>query len=340
MTSLWESPANMNMSADFVQQALQPIIDDCIGNQCQIKRCRRLTAGASAATWLVETNQQGLILRLDSGSEQFGTGVGKTIEARTQQAAQQAGAPVAEVFHILENHPQLGSGYLMETLAGESLAPKILKAPEFDNARNQLTQQCAQALSIIHQIPAQQLDFLPKQDAATQLHDLKTIHQGFGETLPVFTLAFRWLEENIPSCPQLSLVHGDFRLGNFLITEDGLNGILDWELTHLGDPMEDLGWLCVRAWRFSRPEMPVGGFGDREALFAAYEAASDIAVNPQQVRYWELFGTLKWGVICQYQAYSHLNGQVRSVERAAIGRRVAETELDMMQLLHAIAQSN
>ncbi|AUM12620.1 phosphotransferase family protein [Ketobacter alkanivorans] len=326
------------MTPDIVQQALQPIVTRTLGKQWNITQCRRLTAGASAATWLIETNVEDLILRLESGAEQFGTGVGKTVEAKTQQAAGKAGAPVAQVYHILEAHPQLGNGYLMAKLTGESLAPKILKDPQLESARLRLTAQCAQALATIHSVPAAQTAFLPLQDATTQLSSLKSIHEGFGETLPVFTLALRWLQDNIPHCPNTALVHGDFRLGNFLVNENGLNGILDWELTHLGDPMEDLGWLCVRAWRFSRPDLAVGGFGHRSELFAAYEAASGVTINPDSVRYWELFGTLKWGVICQYQAYSFLNGQVRSVERAAIGRRVAETEYDMMQLLHDIVE--
>ncbi|RLU00766.1 phosphotransferase family protein [Ketobacter sp.] len=327
------------MTPATVQEALQPIVADALGPECRIDQCRRLTAGASAATWWVGTTQQPLILRLEAGGEQFGTGVGKTVEAKTQQAAGDAGAPVAKVFCILEDHPQLGNGYLMQALEGESLAPKILKAPELEAVRAGLTRQCAEALAKIHSISSAELPFLPLQDAAEQLDSLQRIHHSFGETLPVFTLAFRWLSDNIPPCPQPALVHGDFRLGNFLITEQGLNGILDWELTHLGDPMEDLGWLCVRAWRFNRPDKTVGGFGDRHQLIEAYEQARGVQVNPEHLRYWELFGTLKWGVICQYQAYSHLNNQVRSVERAAIGRRVAETEYDMLQLLNAIAHN-
>ena len=82
----------------------------------------------------------------------------------------------------------------------------------------------------------------------------------------------------------------------------------------------------------------MGGFGKRGELYQQYSQLSGTEVNPDHIRYWELFANLKWGVICQYQAYAHLRGQVRSVERAAIGRRVAETEYDMMQLLHAIAE--
>ncbi len=328
------------MNAELFHDDLETVIRQKLSSDYRIKKLARLTAGASAATWLVEVEaqraNQEFILRLEDGDEQFGTSVGKTIEAKTQAIAANAGAPVAKVLHIFDQHPTLGNGYLMEKLEGESLAPRILRQPAFETARQTLTQQCAQALATIHHITTEQLNFLPVQDAATQLHSLYKIHKEFNEPLPVFRLVFRWLKDNIPSNPQPRLVHGDFRLGNFLVNETGLNGVLDWELTHLGDPMEDLGWLCVRAWRFNHPENPVGGFGQRQQLYQSYEQYSGHKVNPQQVRYWELFGTLKWGVICQYQASTFVNGKVRNVERAAIGRRVAETEFDMIHLLDAI----
>ncbi len=108
--------------------------------------------------------------------------------------------------------------------------------------------------------------------------------------------------------------------------------MLDWELAHLGDPLEDLGWLCVRAWRFGG-DGPVGGFGTREDLYAAYEAAGGQPVDPEVARWWEVLGTLKWGVMCIVQAATHLTGQSRSVELAAIGRRVCEQEYDLLALI-------
>jgi aminoglycoside phosphotransferase (APT) family kinase protein len=127
-------------------------------------------------------------------------------------------------------------------------------------------------------------------------------------------------------------VHGDFRLGNFIVGPGGLEAVLDWELAHLGDPMEDLGWLCVKAWRFgARP--PVGGFGEYDELFGAYGAAAGVEVDPEAVHWWEVLGTLKWGVMCIMQASTHLNGFSRSVELAAIGRRVCENEHDLLALL-------
>ncbi|MET1040820.1 MAG: DUF6285 domain-containing protein, partial [Acidimicrobiales bacterium] len=128
------------------------------------------------------------------------------------------------------------------------------------------------------------------------------------------------------------VVHGDFRHGNLIVGPEGLRAVLDWELAHLGDPLEDLGWLCVRAWRFGGPG-PVGGFGEREELYAAYEAAGGRAVDPDVARWWEVLGTLKWGVMCIIQTATHLTGQARSVELAAIGRRVCENEYDLLALI-------
>ena len=127
-------------------------------------------------------------------------------------------------------------------------------------------------------------------------------------------------------------MHGDFRNGNLIVGADGLRAVIDWELAHAGDPMEDLGWLCVKSWRFGGAQ-PVGGFGTRADLFAAYERVSGRAIDPDVAQWWEVFGTVRWGVICIVQAMRHLSGAERSVELATIGRRVAEVEHDVMLLL-------
>lgn len=326
----------MTSAQETVINALAPVLQRHFGAQATVAEARRLTAGASAATWQLRVTagaqHSALILRLEAGGEAFGSGVGKTLEARTQQAAFSAGVPVAEVLEIFDQHPQLGNGYLMTCLPGESIARRILRDDHYQLARDQLAGQCAAALATIHAIDRQHLPELPLQDAVTQLDQLQSIHRSFAERLPVFELAFRWLRDHAPTLPAATLVHGDFRLGNFLVDESGLTGVLDWELTHLGDPMEDLGWLCVNAWRFGS-DLPVGGFASREQFYQLYARQSGRPVDPQRVRYWEIFGNLKWGVICQFQAYTHLKGEVRSAERAAIGRRVAETEWDILQLM-------
>jgi aminoglycoside phosphotransferase (APT) family kinase protein len=152
---------------------------------------------------------------------------------------------------------------------------------------------------------------------------------------PTLELAFRWLVLNRPEPTRKVVVHGDFRLGNLIIDEQGIAAVLDWELVHLGDPMEDLGWLCTRAWRFGGAG-PVAGVGSYDELFEAYEKASGFAVDPVVATWWELYGTVKWGVICVVQANRHLSGAERSVELAAIGRRLCEQEYDALHLLEEL----
>ena len=174
---------------------------------------------------------------------------------------------------------------------------------------------------------------LQKMSAQEQIQQFQQIYLAFGEDLPVFDLAFRWLSDRAPTGGELRLVHGDFRNGNFIVGPEGIRAVLDWELAHLGDPMEDLGWLCVASWRFGHLDQPVGGFGQREELYAGYESAGGRKIEPDEVHFWEVLGTLKWGIMCLIQGFTHLSGAKRSVELAAIGRRPSETEIDLLNLL-------
>lgn len=303
-----------------------------------VTRINSLTGGASAETCAVDVTDgngasHALILRrATGGGGGFNPGVGKREEALTQGAAARHGVPAAAVLAVFHADPALGSGYIMRRLEGETIARKLLRDDEFAVARTRLVDDCARALAAIHRVPPGDLPVLPELTPAKQLDQLAMMHKAFGQPVPAFSLAIRWLRDNLPPPRPLALVHGDFRTGNLLVDSNGLVAVLDWELVHLGDPIEDLGWFCVPAWRFGS-DLPAGGFGSREALAAAYERASGVAVSVDEVRYWEVFGTLRWGVICQFQAFAHLNGLAPSVERAAIGRRVTEVELDLLLLL-------
>ena len=107
----------------------------------------------------------------------------------------------------------------------------------------------------------------------------------------------------------------------------------DWELAHLGDPIRDLGWICTNSWRFGRRDLPVGGFGKREDLLEGYESISGIAVDPEHVRFWEVFGSFWWSIGCLGMANHFRTGPDRSIERAAIGRRSSECQVDCVNLL-------
>jgi aminoglycoside phosphotransferase (APT) family kinase protein len=280
----------------------------------EIRNLRRLTGGASRETWAFEEGDRPLIYRR-------GAGVGR--EAGAIRAAAAAGVPEPEVIAFGEDWA------VMERVDGETIARRILRDERFAAVRPKLAEQCGEILARIHTIPA---DAVPGLESYDVLADLEGIVHAFEDPSPALELGLRWLTRNRPAADREMVLHGDFRNGNLVVGEDGIRAVLDWELVHRGDPMQDLGYLCVRAWRFGGPA-PVGGFGSYEDLFAGYERVSGADVDREAVRWWEMFGTVWWGGACMLQAWRHLSGGERSVELAAIGRRVWEQEYDVLLAL-------
>lgn len=296
-----------------------------------------LSAGASSDTYAFDAARHGrserCILQLFGGGESFISALSKTDQARTQQAAFEAGVRTPEVLLTVGTDDGLVEGFVSRFVTGETLGKRIVDDACYADARRALPQQCAEALAAIHALDVAALDFLPLQTADTQITDLTQRHHFYGEDLPVFELAFAWLRAHRPAPSTARVIHGDFRTGNLLVDTQGLRGVLDWELAHRGDAMEDLGWLCLRSWRFGRDALPVGGFGSRAAFYDHYQRASGIAVDAAAVHFWEVLGTLKWGVICQWFAHRRLRGQIKGLEAAVIGRRVSEVELQLLDLI-------
>lgn len=298
----------------------------------RVEGLRRLSGGASRETWALdlvdEQGSRGLILqRLRAGT--VGGGPGMAGEAALIRAAADLGVPVPTVVAD-DAGDAIGSPCIvMARLEGETIARKLLRDEAWATARTRLVGQAGAALAAIHRISP---DAAPTLPASDQLDTLRAMLDGFRQPLAAFELGFRWLADHRPASPARTVVHGDFRLGNLLVDADGLAGVLDWELAHLGDPVEDLGWFCVRAWRFGSA-LPAGGMGTREELLERYAAAGGHPVDPEALRWWEVLGTLKWGLICVLQSQVHLSGASRSVELATIGRRVCENEWDLLALL-------
>jgi len=307
-----------------------------LGRLRSIDHVRRVSGGASRETWLFDTTTDDgtvhhLVLRRDPGS--FAGHTDRATEYQLLAAAHDAGVPVPRVLALLEPEDGLGRGFVMERVDGETIPRKILRDEAFATTRPKLARQCGTIAASVHAVPLARVPELAIQDAGTQLDQWTEILDTFGEPHPAFELGLRWMRERIPAGPEHPvLVHGDFRNGNFIVAAEGIRAVLDWELAHLGDPIEDLGWLCARAWRFGVDRV-VGGFGDVDELLDAYEVAGGERPDLETLRFWIALATLKWGVMCLVQAFTHLNGLVRSVELAAIGRRVVENEWDLLTLL-------
>jgi aminoglycoside phosphotransferase (APT) family kinase protein len=294
---------------------------------------RRLSGGASRETWAFDLAGRPLILQRELPRQARRTGMVNEVALLREAAA--AGVPVPTVVATgtgagRAEEAAMGTPWVvLEHVDGETIPRRILRDEAFATARPVLAAQCGEVLARIHRIDPAPVDGLVATDP---LADLREGIDAVGEPHPALELGLRWLGQNQPPAVPPAVVHGDFRNGNLVVGPDGLRAVLDWELAHLGDPLEDLGWLCVRAWRFGAAP-PVGGFGRVDDLVAAYESAAGTPVDREALGWWEALGALKWAVVCMVQAASHLTGMVRSVELAAIGRRVCEAEYDLLLLL-------
>ena len=302
------------------------------------EKLARLSGGASQETWSLDAEIGGrvepLILRRSPGGapRESASAVPLSTEAIVIEAARAGGVAAPRVRLVLKPEDGAGEGYLMDRLPGETIARKILRDAEFADVRPKLARQCGEILARIHQVDIASLKrILPVIDGPAQLLNYRNLYDAYDYPHPVFELAFKWLEPRLAQAKRRTLVHGDFRHGNLLISPRGVEAALDWELTHIGDPLEDIGWICTNSWRFGVADKVAGGFGDLEDLLAGYESAGGGRVDVEDVRSWIVYGSLKWGVMCMtmYQGFRH-DG---SVERAAIGRRSSETEIDLVNLI-------
>lgn len=303
----------------------------------------RLSGGASRETWSFDAigpdgTASGRILQRRRPSSSDLTG-DVALEADLLRAAAATGVPVPAVVASGDGeHDAMGAPWMVcDRVAGEALPRHLLRDEAFAGVRPGLAFACGAAMARIHTIdPAPFGDRLDAEDHIARLREVLDLASG---DHPALEAGLRHLERRPPPERPPALVHGDFRTGNLLVRPDadaapGLSAVLDWELAHLGNPIEDLGWFCVRAWRFGAPHR-AGGFGSIEELLAGYASVSGVRVEPDELDWWELFGTLRWGVICVVQAESHLSGAVRSVELATIGRRACENEYDALGLMGA-----
>ena len=295
-----------------------------------------LTGGASKEIWrfevLSDTDTKEYILRKGSGIE-GPLAIKTSDEALLQQEVKKSEAPVPEIVAVSSLEEELGDSYIMKFVEGESIPRKVLRDAAFKEALPLLAHQCGEAIAKIHEVDISKLNYLQEKTPIDQLNDLYATYESFNQPSPVFEYTYLWLKDQDFGDTKSSLVHGDFRLGNIIISDKGLESIIDWELAHIGNPFQDLGWICGNSWRFGQNEKVVGGFGDLEDLLKGYNSISQFQVDKDLVRIWQVFGTFRWGVICLIQASAHLNGSVNSVEKAAIGRRVSETEIDIADLL-------
>ena len=308
----------------------------------KILECKQLTAGASQQTFYIlclcnGTEREFALRRAQPliDREALPGQMPPKVEARLLQLAGNAGIPVPQLISVLKPDDELGDGYLMEWLEGETLGQRIVKSEALAGVRPMLARQCGQALAHIHSIPVDDdlRSMLPAVSPQTLILDTWDAYKALNIPTPMIDFTARWLLEHLPAQSRQTLVHGDFRNGNLMIGPDGICAVLDWELAQIGDPIRDLGWLCVNSWRFGRSHLPVGGFGTIDDLLEGYKSVIDIDITPEDLIFWQVFGSFWWSITTLCMASTWRSGETPSLERPVIGRRSSEGQMDCVNLI-------
>jgi aminoglycoside phosphotransferase (APT) family kinase protein len=323
---------------------LGPFLREHVGDpDARIAELARLGGGASKAIWgfSVETGggppRRYVLRRSPHGVG--GASLSIPAEFEVMRAAFAAGARLPRPCWCGRDAD--GNDFcILERVEGEALAPRLFRDERFAAARERIPRQLGELLAPIHRIAVtneleaalgRRPDGNPAEAALNQYE--KLFRMVAADPFPVFELAFRYLRTRTPDSRGVRLLHGDYRLGNVMFDEAGIVSILDWELAHWGDPLEDLAWTMVRAWRFGHDEHDVAGLGPREELIAGYESAGGEPVDPERLHWWQYFGNLRWGVITLIQAAPYLHGASKDLEKGVIGRRACEVEAELLNLM-------
>ncbi len=333
----------MNVSHSELEHILGDLLPRVIEDCDSLLKLERLSGGASQETYRITiASTEGdrlLAMRRAAGGEEgeiTAQHPGLAVEALLMQVARAQGVPEPKVHYVLQPQDGIGAGFIMQWLEGEALGARIVKAPELDVVRPQLAHMFGVTLARIHSIDLQatgldqHLQHLTPEDYVRQTWER---YQAFETPQPMIDFTARWLLDNLPSNYTPSLVHNDYRNGNVMVDTSGIVAVLDWEVAHIGDPMRDLGWMLTHSWRFGRAHLPVGGFGTADDFYAGYESVTGVAVDPQAVKFWQVFGSFWWAVGCLGMAEHYRNGPDQSVERPGIGRRSSECQVDCVNLL-------
>jgi aminoglycoside phosphotransferase (APT) family kinase protein len=314
-----------------MKDAFQAGLSELLGRKVEISEPVLLAGGASKEAWAVDASGEQLLVRRAAVTVMHHHTLTLAQEYAVIEAAHEAGVKVPKPYGYIADLAGR-EAFAMERLEGETIGRRIVQKDELAAARARLPMQLAEELAKIHAIPAERLPFLPEAGLERMVEELDEVD----EPHPAIELGLWWLRENRP--PERSSVvnHGDYRIGNVVVGADGLVGVLDWEFAHLDDPVRDMAFGMVRAWRFGVPEKRLGGVGDVEPFLERYNELTGLDVRPEELDYWELAGNVAWAIGTLTQAQRHLSGRDRSVELATLGRLSAEVEYEICHLLEKV----
>ncbi|MCC5815774.1 MAG: phosphotransferase family protein [Leptospira sp.] len=338
-----------------IQSKLEGYLSNRLQGDVSISSLRSLSGGACQENYFCDVSVSSgefkgshhTVLRTDKGASLMAS-LSREDEYAVIDLAFSKGVKTPRPFWLETDHSVIGKPfYFMERISGNANGRFLVKDSSLNPIRNSLGLDLAKNLAIIHAIQPDQAskkvqDILWNNSfnenrstniASVAVDSLRNELKKRQEAYPAMELILNWLEENAVPTEEPVLVHGDFRTGNFMVTPEGLQGIVDWEFAHWGDFHEDLTWFCMRDWRFGKIKLEAGGLLDRKTFYEHYEKFSGRSVSPQKITYWEVMGNLRWAIGCLGQAERHLSGRDKGIELASIGRRACEMEWEAMRLI-------
>lgn len=338
------------MSAELLERlvpAIEAHLTSVTGGPATVRGLTPLLGGACQDNLRVDVTLEGepagertLVLRSDAPTS-LPDSIDRAAEMRVIQAAVSQGVLTPDVHWPAQGLVREGAhAYFMDWREGIAIGRKVVSSPELEAARATLPASLAAELARIHSITPQThpelVDALgpaPSDPAAWLLDRLRETVDGLPEPRPPLEYALRWLRDQAPAPAEVTLVHSDFRTGNFLVTPEGLSAVLDWEFAHWSHPLEDVAWITVRDWRFGKLDLPVGGFALREPFHTAYTEASGRKIDPEALHFWEVLGNVRWAAGSLHQGERYRSGAQRDLELIAIARRAVEMEFEALRLI-------
>ncbi|WP_017862448.1 phosphotransferase family protein [Leptospira interrogans] len=337
-----------------LKKTLENYLSERLKGKTEIHSMVSLSGGAcqenfSAQVQVLEGPEKGsydIVFRTDKGASLLAS-LSRENEFRVCEFAYNSGVNTPRPFWLETDLKITGSPfYFMQKISGKATGRYIVKDPSLNRIRKQLAVDLAENLAKIHSLKPKDCnnqtlrktlwmgqDPNDKIIANGSIYSLRLELEKMPEVYPAMEMILNWLEKKAKPSDDVVLIHGDFRTGNFMVTPDGLQGIVDWEFAHWGDRHEDLTWLCMRDWRFGKLNKEAGGFADRNEFYEIYEKVSGVKLDPFMITYWEVMGNLRWAIGCIGQAERHLSGKDKGIELAAIGRRACEMEYEAMRII-------
>jgi len=286
-----------------MKDAFQAGLSELLGREVEISEPVLLAGGASKEAWAVDIGGERLLVRRAATTVIHRHTLTLAQEYAVIEAAFEAGVKVPRPYGTIADLAGR-EAFVMERLEGETIGRRIVQREELAAARERLPVQLAEELAKIHAIPAERLPFLREARLERMAGELDEID----EPHPAIELGLWWLRENRPPERPLVVNHGDYRIGNVVVGPEGLVGVLDWEFAHLDNPVRDVAFGMVRAWRFGVPEKRLGGIGDIGPFVERYNELTGIDVQPEELDYWELAGNVAWAMGTLTQAQSPPQG--------------------------------